>query len=178
MIYTHPRVTGTLQGLGDVAAMAAESAAALARRQADYPARVAAEKLTQAEADTDIFIWAQIAADWAFIASNNGETGAPASGGTLRARIAALDTGIERFFAAIDRAAEKQRRPAAQTMSAQQQQQITALLAMRYWAAHEAKAHVLAGPLPGQALSLHPRQIAWINHELRNHSSCAERKAA
>lgn len=177
MIWSHPRSAGPFNGLGDVAAMAAESASALARRAASYPALVASDKLTPAEADNDIFAWEAIAADWQFIASEAGESGKPATGGTLRARIAALDTAIDRFFNAMDRAGEKQRRPAADTLTAAQQQQITSLLAMRYWAEQECNPERLRTK-PNLILALHAREIAHINHELRQRRSAEPQRIA
>ena len=175
-IWSHPRCAGPINGLGDVAAMAGESASALARRTASYPGLIAADKLTQAAADVDIWAWAAIADDWAFIASNDGTHGQPANGGTLRARIAALDTGIARFFAANDNAAQKARRTVPQVISSAQQQQITSLLAMRYWAEFEAEIRIDAN---GAVLTCHPRDIAWINYQMRDgHSAESERKAA
>ena len=132
------------------------------------------EKLTAATADADIAAWCAIADDWYWIASN-GRSGKPPHRFTLPDRIAALDTAIDRFFTAMDRAGERAKRPAAQTLSPAQQQQITSYLAMRYWAEHERRNRYDS---EGR-LALHIRDYAQINAELRARQGTGiERQAA
>lgn len=152
--------------------MASEAAAALERRTATYPALVASGKLDAAEAQTDIGAWQAIAADWQYIASTHVQ-GALAPQDTMPARIVALDTAIARFFAAMDRAGEKLRRPPAETLVFKERQQITSLLAMRYWAEHEREVRRDDKGI----LRLHPRDTAWINAQFRKQHTEQREKA-
>jgi hypothetical protein len=161
-IWSHPRCDGPIQGLADKDGMAAEAAAGLARRIASYPAFIDAGKLDETAAAADIAAWRSIAADWQWIASNGGD-GIRGDHHTLRARIAALDTAIDRFFTAMDRTGEKRQRPAAETLTPEQRRQITTLLAMRYWAEWERS---MRAPDRPKGI-LHPRDIAQINNHLR-----------
>ncbi len=161
-IWSHKRCDGPIQGLADKSAMAAEASAGLARRIGTYPAFIDAGKLDAIAAAVDIAAWRSIAADWQWIASNGGD-GTRADHHTLRARIAALDTAINRFFTAMDRTGEKRQRTAAETLTPVQQRQITTLLAMRYWAEWERSMRASDHPKG----ILHPRDIAQINRHLR-----------
>lgn len=164
--YTHPRVKGDIaacDGLRDHALLAREAAAALARRQSSYPELVKAGKLEQSTADADIAAWASIAADWAWIASAYTDHPEPVEGHgegeqnsgrltDLRARIAALDTAIDRFFTALDR------RGGSSVLVHAEAEQITALIAMRWHAERERNP---------EAWPIKARMAASINHQLR-----------
>lgn len=148
MAYIHPRITNTPGAAHEWAAMAAEAADCVARREASYPALVETDKMPPAEANADLAAWRSIAADWHWIATGEGQ---PATRDTLPARIVALDTAIARFFAAMDRKGGSGR------LAMAERQQITCLAAMREWAQIELLT-------PGK---LHARDYAAIGHEWR-----------
>jgi hypothetical protein len=132
--------------------MASEAAAALKRREETYPALVAAGKLDAGAAEADLAAWREIAADWHWIAT--GEDGEPDYHDmycSRTARIAALDTAIDRFFTGMDRSGGAARLPLTA------RRQITRLAAMRWWAERECN----------HPESLHVRSLAWVGHEWR-----------
>jgi hypothetical protein len=155
--YTHPRIDDFGTGRDDRAGMAAEAASALERRRDSYPTLVEAGKMPAALADADIAAWQAIADDWHWIATgrtlggNNAQPDARALYYNLPARIIALETAIGRFFGIMDR------NGGAERLTTPQRQQITALIAMRWWAELE---------LRGGG-KLHARDLARCGHELR-----------
>lgn len=75
--------------------LAAEARAAFDRRRASYPDLVKSGRLTADDARADLEAWQAIARDWRWIAFGDGE---PATIHTLTARMAALDTAIDRWL--------------------------------------------------------------------------------
>lgn len=156
-LWSHPRIELPREALNDRMGMAAEAASALARRKQSYPALVQAGKMEAKLADADIAAWQAIADDWHWIATGqtlDGDSAQPDSRAlhtSLPARIIALETAIGRFFGVMDRSG------GAQGVSLAQQQQITRLAAMRWWAEFELR----------QPAKLHDRHYAAIGHDWR-----------
>lgn len=78
--------------------LAAHAVAAVKRRKEAYPDLVASERMTAEDADQDVAAWEAIAAEWHWICTGEGE---PPARDTLDARLAAVDTAIERAEAAL-----------------------------------------------------------------------------
>lgn len=151
MAWTHPRLS-CFVATRNWPAFAQEAMAALARRQADYPAAVERGALTSEAAEADIAAWRIIAESWQWIASKGAEGRCSAHGGNRAARIAALDTAIDRFFARLDAAAQHSGKPPAAAITVKQDQQLYALANLRFWASEEIDA---PGTHPARELHRH-----------------------
>ena len=147
--WQHPRIANPEAGIDDRIGIAAEAAAALARRRTTYPDLVTGGKLDAAVAEADLGAWQAISQDWRWIAVGDG---APADRATLAARIDALDTAIDRFFTAMDRSGHT-----ATSLGFGQREQITRIAAMRWCAQAELR----------PTGCLHPRDAAAIGHDYR-----------
>lgn len=101
----------------------AQAEAGLAARQESYPALVAAQRMSAAEAGADIAAWQALVAEWRWIATGEG---APPSPATLFDRIAAVDLALDRVGALLARNRHNPER----------QRQRDLLLAMRWHLSH------------------------------------------
>lgn len=90
-----------MTGLDRYTPLAREAAAAVKRRQAQYPALVARGKLTADQAETEIRVWRAIAADWRWVVTLERIDAPPA---TLAEKVAALEESARRAERAMRRA--------------------------------------------------------------------------
>ncbi len=164
-LWSHPRIDNAFAARNEWAAIAHEAVLALARREAAYPVAVDNGQIDKDVAAADIAAWQAIVDDWNWISAGPAE---PVSGKdfaahfaalearateTIDARIAALDTAIDRFFVKYDQAD----RHASPGQIGAMRGQVTLLAAMRCWA--ECEVHL---PAHKQA-----RFFASIGHEFR-----------
>lgn len=163
--WSHPRINAPFAARDEWAAIAHEAVMALMRRQESYPTAIDNGQIDKDEAAADIAAWQAIVDDWNWISAGPAQpvSGADfsdhfasivtAAANTLGARIAALDTAIERFFVKYDHAD----RVATPMHIGAMRGQVTLLAAMRCWA--ECEVHC---PITKQA-----RFFASIGHEFR-----------
>ena len=90
-----------MTGLDRYAPLADEAAAAVARREAQYPALIAAGKLAAEQAAREIRVWRAIAADWRWVVTLERIATDPA---TLAEKIAALEDSTRRAERAMRKA--------------------------------------------------------------------------
>ena len=90
-----------MTGLDRYAPLAREAAAAVERRQAQYPALVERGKLSADQADAEIRVWRAIAADWRWVVMLKRIDAPPA---TLAEKVDALEESARRAERAMRRA--------------------------------------------------------------------------
>jgi hypothetical protein len=90
-----------MTGLDRYAPLADEAAAAVQRREAQYPARIEAGKLSAEQAAQEIRVWRAIAADWRWVVTLERVEAAPA---TLAEKVEALEESTRRAERAMRRA--------------------------------------------------------------------------
>jgi hypothetical protein len=158
-------ITLPVRKRNDIADLARYANEAFWRRHAAYPPLVEDGKLDAGEAATDLEAWRIIAADWDWCATGiENERSARAARETLPARIAALDTAIERILAAIRTS------PVTDVLIDQSE----CLAALRWWAEQERLATEGKAPITSTA-----HFLATVNHEARRREiKHPERKAA
>lgn len=93
-----------MTGLDRYAPLADEAAAAVQRREAQYPALIKAGKLSADQAEQEIRVWRAIAADWRWVVSLERVEAEPV---TLAEKIEALEESVRRAERAMRRAFEK-----------------------------------------------------------------------
>jgi hypothetical protein len=93
-----------MTGLDRYAPLAQEAAAAVERRQAQYPALIAAGKLPADQAEREIRVWRAIASDWRWVVTLDRRDDAPA---TLEEKLAALEESRRRAERAMRRAFDR-----------------------------------------------------------------------
>lgn len=123
--------------------MAREANRQMWLRRERYPALVDAGKLDEAEANAEIEAWAEITRDWDWIATGKGQ---PATKATLPARIAALDTALDRVIGQIEFRDTREMRERGAMIAA-----------MRWWADVEAN----------DEPTRHARFLASVGHQWR-----------
>jgi hypothetical protein len=146
-------ITLPVRKRSDIADLAHYATEALWRRRDAYPALVRDGKMDADEAAADLDAWAVIAADWDWCATgldNDRCRRAPRE--TLPARIAALDTAIERLLGVIKTG------PVTDLVIDQSE----CLAALRWWAEQERLAAVGKAPITATA-----HFLATVNHEAR-----------
>lgn len=90
-----------MTGLDRYAPLADEAAAAVQRREAQYPALIASGKLPANQAEQEIRVWRAIAADWRWVVRLERVQAMPA---TLAEKIEALEESVRRAERAMRRA--------------------------------------------------------------------------
>jgi hypothetical protein len=90
-----------MTGLDRYATLAREAAAAVERRQAQYPALVERGKLSADQANAEIRVWRAIAEDWRWVVTLERIDAPPA---TLDEKVAALEESARRAERAMRRA--------------------------------------------------------------------------
>lgn len=90
-----------MTGLDRYAPLADEAAAAVERREAQYPALIVAGKLSADQAEREIRVWRAIAADWRWVVTLERPEVEPAS---LTEKIAALEESTRRAERSMRRA--------------------------------------------------------------------------
>jgi hypothetical protein len=93
-----------MTGLDRYAPLADEAAAAVQRREAQYPTLIEAGKISADQAAQEIRIWRAIAADWRWVVSLERTEGAPAA---LAEKVEALEESVRRAERAMRRAFER-----------------------------------------------------------------------
>ena len=83
----------TPRGLASYSDLAAEAAAAVCRREEQYPALIDAGKISPEQAAREIRVWRSIASDWHWVVSLERRDAEPA---TLEEKIAALEESCRR----------------------------------------------------------------------------------
>lgn len=92
-----------MSGLIEFTALAEEAAAAVSRREQQYPALIDTGKISADQASREIRVWLSIAADWHWVVSlERRETDAA----TLEEKVAALEDSTRRAERALRRAFE------------------------------------------------------------------------
>ena len=92
-----------MSGLIEFTALAREAAAAIERREQQYPALINAGKISAEQAAREIRVWRSIAADWHWVVSLERQD---ATAATLEEKIAALEDSTRRAERALRRAFE------------------------------------------------------------------------
>ena len=139
------------------------------RRRDAYPALVRDEKMDAATADEDLAAWTEIAADWDWIVTGEtNERSRCANPATLPARIAALDTAIQRMLGVVNTG------PITDALIDQSE----CLAALRWWAEQDRLYRSGERPVTATVSFL-----ATVNHEARRLIAArvdqpTERKAA
>ncbi|MES2175074.1 MAG: hypothetical protein V4523_14165 [Pseudomonadota bacterium] len=90
-----------MTGIDRYAPLADEAAAAVQRREAQYPALIEAGKLSADQAAREIRVWRAIAADWRWVVALERVEAAPA---TLAEKVEALEESTRRAERAMRRA--------------------------------------------------------------------------
>ncbi|SEQ59596.1 hypothetical protein [Sphingobium sp. YR768] len=90
-----------MKGLTQYASLAQEAAAAVERRQAQYPALIASGRILADQAAQEIRVWQAIAADWHWVVSLERQEVPPA---TPEEKLAALEESLRRSDHALNKA--------------------------------------------------------------------------
>ena len=90
-----------MTGLQEFALLAKEAAAAVDRREAQFPARVDAGKLAPEQAALEIRVWRAIAADWHWVVTLERQT---VESVTLEEKLAAIEESLRRADKALNKA--------------------------------------------------------------------------
>jgi len=145
--WAHPRIPAPDAAKDDWLALSIEAQESLERRRQFYGVLTArgatSDELASAKAEGAA--WAEIARDWHWIATGEGQH---ADADSLAARIDAIDAAIGRFFQLIDQQGQATRA---------QNAQIARLASLRWWAEREAN-------LPFQKQA---RWLASVGHHWR-----------